>query len=79
MPDVVYIAGGTSTVLDMQGPVTMCHRMTAVPPLVVSHTVLMGCKLITVVNEQKWEQSLRYNQITSLEFNFTEDTVLTQL
>ena len=68
------------TVLDMQGPVTMCHRMTAVPPSVVSHTVFMSCKLITIVNSKyKWEQSIKHNQINTLEFNFTETTVLTQL
>jgi hypothetical protein len=57
----------------------MCHRMTAVPPSGVSHTVLMSCKLITTVNEQKLEQSLKHTQITTLEFNFTENHILTQL
>jgi len=53
--------------------------MTAGPPSVVSHNVLMSCKLITTVNEWKWKQSLKNNQITDLEFNFTEQHVLTQL
>jgi len=53
--------------------------MTAVPPSVVSHTVLMSCKLIIIVNEWKWEQSLKHNQIITVEFNFTENHALTQL
>jgi len=53
--------------------------MTAVQPSVVSHTVLMTCKLITIVYDYKWEQSLKNNQITTLEFNFTENHEMTQL
>jgi hypothetical protein len=81
MPDIVHVAAGKSSNtghIEVEGPVTTCHRMTAVPPSAISHTVLMNCKLMTIVNEWKWEQSLKHNKITTLEFNFIENHVLTQ-
>jgi hypothetical protein len=54
MPDVVDVAAGKSNSTghaEVKGPVTTCHMMTVVLPSVISHTVSMGCKLITTVNE----------------------------